>query len=100
MLDLQLLANTTISKAALLLPARSLGYAIGSVIGGVVGDQIDHQFVIIGSMIVAIISMILFPLFQSINVMYAFIFISGIANGCIDTGECLLFSLKKFLRIS
>ena len=85
MLDLQLLAGTTISKIALLLPARSLGYAIGSIIGGVVGDQIDHQIVIIVSMIIAIISMVLFPLFQSINLMYTFIFISGIANGAIDT---------------
>ena len=85
LLDLQLLAGTTIEKAALLLPARSLGYAVGSVIGGVVGDRIDHQYVLIVSMIIAIISMVLFPLFGSIKIMYGFIFVSGIANGCIDT---------------
>ena len=85
LLDLQLLAGTTIEKTALLLPARSLGYAVGSVIGGVVGDRIDHQYVIITAMIVAIISMVLFPLFHSINLMYSFFFVGGIANGCIDT---------------
>lgn len=37
LLDLELLASTTIEKTALLLPARSLGYAFGSVIAGVAG---------------------------------------------------------------
>lgn len=85
LLDLQLLAGTTIEKAALLLPARSLGYAIGSLIGGIAGERFDHQKVIILSMIIAIITLCLFALFQSILVMYVIIFICGCASGGIDT---------------
>ena len=85
LLDLQMLAGTTIEKAALLLPARSLGYAVGSVIGGIAGDQLDHQKVIILSMIIAIITLSLLALFQSIVAMYSIIFILGTASGTIDT---------------
>lgn len=85
LLDLQLLAGTTIEKAALLLPARSLGYAIGSVIGGIVGERYDHQKVLMLSMIIAIVTLCVFALFQSIVFMYCIIFICGCASGCIDT---------------
>ena len=85
LLDLQLLAGTTLEKAALILPARSLGYAFGSVVGGIAGDRLDHQKVIIASMIVAITTLCLFALFKSIVVMGIIIFIGGIALGVIDT---------------
>ena len=85
LLDLQLLAGTTIEKAALLLPARSLGYAIGSVIGGIMGDRIDHQKVLIVSTTIAIITLGIIALFKSITVMCIIIFICGTASGCIDT---------------
>lgn len=85
LLDLQLLANTTFSKIALLLPVRSLGYAVGSVVGGIVGDRFDHQIVIMTALLISAISMIMFPLFPLIVLMMVFIFVSGVCNGCIDT---------------
>lgn len=85
MLDLQALANTTIEKTALILPARSFGYAIGSVIAGIVGDRMDQQIVLSASLVTSVISIFLFPIFPSINVMYAFMIIAGVANGTLDT---------------
>lgn len=38
LLDLQQLANTTISRIAFLLPVRAFGYAIGSVMAGILGS--------------------------------------------------------------
>ena len=85
LLDLQLLAGTSFGKAAMLLPARSLGYALGSVIAGVLGERMDHQIVIMVSLCLSIVTMTAFPLFRSINIMYGLIFASGISNGCINT---------------
>ena len=85
LLDLQMLAGTTIEKAALLLPARSLGYAVGSVIGGVAGDRLDHQKVLSFFMVIAIVTLALLAMFKSIVAMYSIIFILGTASGAIDT---------------
>lgn len=89
LLDLQLLSNTTISRIAFLLPVRSFGYAIGSVIAGILGDIIDHQPLIIGSTVLMTASMFLFPLFSHIYAMYVLIALAGISCGCIDCiGNC------------
>ena len=67
------------------MPARSLGYAIGSVVGGFAGERFDHQKVIGFSIVLAMITLCLFALFKSILVMCIIIFIGGMAGGCIDT---------------
>ena len=85
LLDVQLLAGTTLKKVALLLPARSLGYAIGSVIAGILGDLVDHQLVLMISIFFAMITSFTFPLFPSIIVMYVIMTLGGICNGVIDT---------------
>ncbi|KAG4078604.1 hypothetical protein HA402_011363 [Bradysia odoriphaga] len=89
LLDLQLLSDTTISRIAFLLPVRSFGYAVGSVIAGILGDMVDHQPLIIGSTILMTTSMFLFPLFSHIYMMYVLIALAGISSGCIDCiGNC------------
>lgn len=101
LLDLQLLTGTTIEKVALLLPARSVGFVVGSVIGSIASDLIDHQKVIIFSIIVALISLSLVALFKSIVVMYCIILILGIASGSIDTVLVSSgFDLKHFTNTS
>ena len=85
LLDLQMLTGTTIEKATLLLPVRAIGYVAGSVIGGIAGDHLDHQKVLIFFMIIAIITLALLALFKSIVVMYSIIFVLGTASGAIDT---------------
>lgn len=54
----------------------------------------DHQIVLILSMIVTIVTVFLFPLFANINIMYFIIFVAGISNGTIDTmGNCWIIHL-------
>lgn len=58
------------------------------------GDKVDHQLVLIVSLIVSIIMMFGFPMIHNINYMYGFIMIAGISNGCIDTiGNCWIIHL-------
>lgn len=85
LLDLQLLTSTTIQQAAVLLPVRAIGYVVGSIIGGIVGERLDHQNVLNFLMIIAIVTLSLLAQFKSIVIMYSIMFILGTASGAIDT---------------
>lgn len=85
LLDLQLLTNSTLSQITYILSSRSAGYAIGSIVGGILIDFVDQQLVLIFSLLITCVSLSAVPWISSLWGIIITFGINGIFSGAIDS---------------
>lgn len=78
--------GTSLSVVSYLFPILSIGYLIGSFLGGRIYDRIKGHPVMAIGLVLLLISMALIPLTPFLWILLIFFFISGIASGNIDVG--------------
>ncbi|GBM16324.1 Sodium-dependent glucose transporter 1A [Araneus ventricosus] len=87
LLDLQNLVNTDMQHIAFIYTARSAGYLIGSLSGGVLFDLVPRkQIILTVANFVASLTMLGIPWSRSIGVLTALMAVNGMTLGCLDTG--------------
>lgn len=87
LLDLKILAGTDLQSISYLVVGRSLGFSIGSLIGGCLDQKINTQLVLIVALGISGLTQIAIPLTRSLIVMLIAHGINGITNGISDTSE-------------
>lgn len=68
---------------------RSVGYAIGSIIAGLIAPRSNPQMVISATLLIAALFHFAMPLTKTLNLMIALITLTGIVNGMTDTSELI-----------
>ena len=87
LLDLKILAATDLQSISYLVVGRSLGFSIGSLIGGCLDRKVNTQLVLIVALAISGLTQIAIPLTRSLIVMLIAHGINGITNGISDTSE-------------
>ncbi|XP_071099923.1 sodium-dependent glucose transporter 1A-like [Haliotis cracherodii] len=86
LLDLGARVNTDTEHMSLIFTARSLGYLIGSVIGGFLFDHFDQQILLFYSLFLTAIATTVAPWCVSLSALAIMISFQGISMGVLDTG--------------
>lgn len=87
LLDLKILADTDLQSISYLVVGRSLGFSIGSLIGGCLDRKVNTQLILIVALAISGLTQIAIPLTRSLIVMLIAYGINGITNGISDTSE-------------
>lgn len=93
LLDLGARVNTDTEHMSLIFTARSLGYLIGSVIGGFLFDHFDQQILLFYSLFLTAIATTVAPWCVSLSALAIMISFQGISMGVLDTGGSVSISL-------
>ena len=91
LLDFQILVNSTFQETSALLPARSFGYAVGSVLYGLVNNLMDPHFLLVIIFSLFILNLVYIPLCSKIILMILLFFFNGVCSGSLDTGNLYTF---------
>lgn len=87
LLDLQTLVNTDIQHIAIIYTARSIGYLIGSLTGGVVFDMLKRKQIVLTMFnLFSALTIFAIPWSRSIGVLTALMIANGLSLGVLDTG--------------
>lgn len=87
LLDLQILVNSTLQEAASILPAKSIGFLIGSVVYGLVNSYINIHLMMVFLLTVMIVSLAWVPYCTTYIFLIVLFFINGTATGALDNGK-------------
>ncbi|XP_015783991.1 sodium-dependent glucose transporter 1C [Tetranychus urticae] len=82
--DLQIRMNVSFAQASRLVPSRSFGILIGSLVSGFIGIFVEPEMVLFLSNLMAGILTVAAPWFKQYNVVYACLFLCGIAQGIME----------------
>ncbi|KFM60628.1 Sodium-dependent glucose transporter 1, partial [Stegodyphus mimosarum] len=87
LLDMQNLVNTDTQHIAFIYTARSIGYLVGSLLGGVLFDVITPKQVLLTLFnFLSTATILSIPWSRSLGVLTGFMVVNGLSLGCIDTG--------------
>lgn len=78
--------GTNLSGVSYLFPILSVGYLVGSFIGGRMYDKVKGHPITAVGLVLLLVSMFFIPLTPLLWVLLALFFISGIASGTVDVG--------------
>ena len=90
MLDFQILVNSTLKEVASILPARSFGYAAGSISCGLVYKFVDVHMLVILFLTFSMITVAWIPYNTNILLLWVAFFANGYFNGGFDNGRVFL----------
>lgn len=86
-LDLQLTVGSTFDQITYIIPGRSVGYALGSAIVGVIFSFINVQALIAITCGLSAVFMGILPFNRTLYGLVATFFANGLVNGMLDTGS-------------
>ena len=86
LIDLMIQTDAELTKAALIMPFRSGGYAIGAFICGFIYDHVNMQVLCVVTMAIAGVSSMLIPFLHNIWAILAFFLSIGISFGAFEAG--------------
>lgn len=91
LIDLMIQVGTTIDKITHILPTRAFGNMIGSTVCGFILPHLDHQVVLIVSMLIMSLSMFFIPLCSQLWPLYAIMVVNGFGGGLlVNAGNCFV----------
>ena len=91
LLDLAEILHAPISTMAFVFTARSLGYLLGSVVGGLVFDRTAYSVTLIGlAVLLASCSAFLVPIMPTVAALASVVSFQGLCMGFLDTGGNVL----------
>ncbi|RWS06127.1 sodium-dependent glucose transporter 1A-like protein [Dinothrombium tinctorium] len=96
LLDFQISVNSTLKEIGYLLPARSLGYSFGSVLGGFVPQKMDKQPIIISCMTLSAIFLGFMPWNRTLIGLIATAVLKGLFLGIFEV-LYLFFGIGAFI---
>lgn len=87
MLDLGERTNSSTERISLIFTARSFGYLMGSVVGGVLFDYFDQQILLFYTLVMTALATIAVPWCTLLAALAFMIAVQGLAIGVLDTGQ-------------
>ncbi|EGD79136.1 sodium-dependent glucose transporter 1 [Salpingoeca rosetta] len=91
LLDLATRLDATIAHMALAFTARSLGYLLGSIVGGLIFDRTAYSATMLATtLLLAATGSFCVPLAKNVPVLAAVVSLQGLAMGFLDTGGNVL----------
>ena len=78
--------GTSLSQISIIFTVNSLGYILGSLLGGRLYDRLPSQPLMAGALLLMALSLIGIPIFPSIWLVVALFFTLGVASGVLDVG--------------
>lgn len=90
LLDLKERIHTDTTHMALIFTARSIGYLLGSLIGGFLFDHFDKQLLLMVTLIVAALATGIIPWSLTLTVLTLMMSLQGMSMGVLDTGIVLV----------
>lgn len=87
MIDLKERINTDTTHMALIFTARSVGYLLGSLVGGFLFDHFDKQLLLMVTLIVAALATSIIPWSLTLTVLTVMMSLQGMSMGVLDTGK-------------
>lgn len=87
LLDLRDRTHTDTETVSLIFTARSLGYLLGSIVGGVLFDYFDQQILLFYTLFLTGVATIAVPWCTALIALTCMIAVQGLAMGVLDTGE-------------
>lgn len=79
---------------ALIFTARSVGYLLGSLVGGFLFDHFDKQLLLMVTLIVAAMATSIIPWSLTLAVLTVLMSLQGMSMGVLDTGKTVFFTLR------
>lgn len=86
LIDLKERINTDTTHMALIFTARSVGYLLGSLVGGFLFDHFDKQLLLMVTLIVAALATSIIPWSLTLTVLTVMMALQGMSMGVLDTG--------------
>ena len=86
LLDLEERTHSSTEHIALIFTARSMGYLLGSIVGGVLFDYFDQQILLFYTLVLTGIATIAVPWCTALVALACMIAVQGLALGVLDTG--------------
>lgn len=86
LIDLKERINTDTTHMALIFTARSVGYLLGSLVGGFLFDHFDKQLLLMVTLIVAALATSIIPWSLTLTVLTVMMSLQGMSMGVLDTG--------------
>ncbi|XP_061182677.1 uncharacterized protein LOC133191035 [Saccostrea echinata] len=86
LIDLKERINTDTTHMALIFTARSIGYLLGSLVGGFLFDHFDKQLLLMVTLIVAALATSIIPWSLTLTVLTVMMSLQGCSMGVLDTG--------------
>lgn len=86
LLDLQQRTNTNIKQISTVFTVRSVGYLVGSIVGGVLFNVFNHSCLVGFFLLLTAIGTALAPWWQQLSKLMACISFVGVSMGLLDTG--------------
>lgn len=90
LLDLGRRVSRDVEHMTFIFTARSFGYLIGSVVGGVLFDFFDQQILLFYMLTAAAVATVGIPWCTALLTLSALICVQGMAIGVLDTGMLVL----------
>ena len=84
--DLEERTNSSTERIALIFTARSMGYLLGSIVGGLLFDYFDQQILLFYTLVLTGIATIAVPWCTALVALACMIAVQGLALGVLDTG--------------
>jgi FHS family Na+ dependent glucose MFS transporter 1 len=82
--------GTTLSRISVLFPARSIGYALGSFLGGLLYDRMRGHPIMVAVLVAMGVTMALSPVTPLLWLLVPVFLITGLAEGALDVGGNVL----------
>lgn len=89
--NLEILLDTDLKTLGASMVAGSAGYLLGSLIGGVLVDRINQEFLFASAALFEAVTFALFPWALDVYMFAVFQFVKGVGAGVLDAGVFLLF---------
>ena len=93
-MDLQERIHTDTTHMALIFTARSVGYLLGSLVGGFLFDHFDKQLLLMVTLIVAAMATSIIPWSLTLAVLTVLMSLQGMSMGVLDTGKTVFFIMR------
>jgi len=91
LIDLMIQVGTTIDQITHILPTRAFGNMVGSTACGFLLSYLDHQIVLVYSMLAMSLSIIFVPLCSEIWQLYGIMMLNGLSGGfLVNAGNCFV----------
>ena len=81
--------QATVAQMMMMFAARSAGYLLGSVLGGVLFDCFDKQLLLFSTLLISSVATIAIPWSLTLVVMATMFGLQGITMGVLDTGRSM-----------
>ena len=94
LIDLQERIHTDTTHMALIFTARSVGYLLGSLVGGFLFDHFDKQLLLMVTLIVAAMATSIIPWSLTLAVLTVLMSLQGMSMGVLDTGKTVFFTMR------